>query len=454
MGGCAASRGSSSLRPLALAAALVLAAGTVSAQPVDSEAGQQDDWSDDSWGDDEWDDDAWSDGAGSRWSGFGEAGLGLRLASNPTAVDDLVLGDARLRTETEWLGESFGLAFKADLLYDEVGADTDFDLRELALSFSPADSVDMKLGRQVLTWGTGDFLFLNDLFPKDWVSFFNGRDDEYLKAPSDTVRMSWFTEAVNVDLAWTPVFEPDNYIDGERLSFFSPPAGTVVAPRPPVAAVLPNEHLSNGEWALRLFRRHEATEYALYAYRGFTKSPEAADELGRPTFSRLNVYGASLRTTLHRGVFNAETAYYASRDDRSGDDPAVPNSQARYLVGYEQELVANLTFAGQAYVEWVENHDRLLAASPTPRFEAEKWRSLFTGRLTWRTRQDKLVWSLFAFYSPTEHDFYARPKVDYRYSDAWTYTAGLNLFGGDEAHTFFGQFDDNDNAYVRVRFNY
>ncbi len=442
------------LSALALAVTLALPSSPVSAQNPGTETDQADDWGGDDWGDDQWDDDAWSDDAGSRWSGFAEVGLGWRLVSNPTPVDDLVLGDARLRAETEWLGERLNLGFKADLLYDEVGADTDFDLRELALSFSPAGSVDLKLGRQVLTWGTGDFLFLNDLFPKDWVSFFNGRDDEYLKAPSDTVRLNWFTDVANLDLAWTPVFEPDNYIDGERFSFFSPQAGTVVAPRPPVAAVLPNESLGNGELALRLHRRHEATEYALYAYRGFTKSPEAADSFGRPTFSRLDAYGASLRTTLFRGLFNAETAYYASRDDRSGDDPAIPNSQARFLVGYEQELVANLTFAGQGYVEWIENHDRLLAASPTPGVEPEKWRTLLTSRLTWRTRQDKLIWSLFGFYSPTEHDGYVRPKLDYRYSDQWTLTAGLNLFTGDEAHTFFGQFDDNDNAYVRVRFNY
>ena len=53
-------------------------------------------------------------------------------------------------------------------------------------------NLDVKLGRQVLTWGTGDLLFLNDLFPKDWVSFFAGRDDEYLKAPSNTLRATQY----------------------------------------------------------------------------------------------------------------------------------------------------------------------------------------------------------------------------------------------------------------------
>ena len=59
------------------------------------------------------------------------------------------------------------------------------DVRDLTLSFSAGASTDVSIGRQVITWGTGDLVFLNDLFPKDFVSFFAGRDDDYLKAPGD-----------------------------------------------------------------------------------------------------------------------------------------------------------------------------------------------------------------------------------------------------------------------------
>ena len=79
----------------------------------------------------------------------------------------------------------------------------------------------MSAGRQVLTWGTGDLLFLNDLFPKDFVSFFIGRDDEFLKAPSNSLKFSSFARAANLDLVWTPIFASDRYITGERLSFYN-----------------------------------------------------------------------------------------------------------------------------------------------------------------------------------------------------------------------------------------
>ena len=40
------------------------------------------------------------------------------------------------------------------------------------------NAFDVKIGQQVLTWGTGDYVFLNDLFPKDYPSFFAGRSDD------------------------------------------------------------------------------------------------------------------------------------------------------------------------------------------------------------------------------------------------------------------------------------
>ena len=114
---------------------------------------------------------------------------------------------------------------KGDLLYDGIEQEFTADIRDISLSFSPLQSLDMKVGRQVLTWGTGDLLFLNDLFPKDWVSFFAGRDDEYLKAPSNSFRATQYNNFVNIDFAWTPEFRSDIYIRRRALLLFLPACG-------------------------------------------------------------------------------------------------------------------------------------------------------------------------------------------------------------------------------------
>lgn len=404
----------------------------------------------DLWDDEDWDDDA----QGAMWSGFAEAGLGTRIDGDPLTSHRNTLEELRLRVESEWHPGDTTISLKADLKYDGVDDEWKADIRDLTAAFSLGKDFDVRAGRQVLTWGTGDLVFLNDLFPKDLVSFFSGRDDEYLKAPGNAIRLTRFSGPVNVDFVWTPVFEHDVYLTGERFSFFSPPAGGNVAPRPPLSAIEPDTSLSNGEFALRLFRTVEGREYAVYAYHGFFKQPSALTPSLEAAFAPMSAIGASLRRPLGPGLFNVEVSYYMSRDDRSGTDPLIPNDQLRLLAGFEWEPKPNFTVGLQYYLESTFDHSELIDNSPFPGFEPDQNRQLLTNRLTYRAGRDKHTWSLFTFYSPSDGDFYLRPTYTYRHSDQWSLIAGSNLFGGKDPHTFFRQLSDASNAYLRIRYHY
>jgi hypothetical protein len=403
---------------------------------------------------DAFDDDWEEQNEGLPINGFIETAYGRKLHNDPNFSSRQSLGDIRAQLETQWSTDTLRINFKGEGLYDNYESEFDGLLRELNVQLSPADSIDLKVGRQVLTWGTGDLLFLNDLFPKSWVSFFSGRDDDYLKAPSDAVRMTWYTSSINIDAVWSPQFEPDDYLTGTRFSFFSPIAGSVVAPRPPLSASKPSGGLNNGELAVRLFSTTGASEYAAYYYRGFFKRPLGLDAILVPNFPALSVYGASLRRPLASGLFNAEFAYHQSREDKQGSSPLVPNDQVRVLLGYEFEARPRFTVGVQYYLEWTQDYGALLSNSPAQAFEPDERRHLLTNRLTYRTNQDKLTLSLFTFFSPSDSDYYMRPSIVFRQNDNWSFSGGANLFGGQQQHTFFGQLEDNSNAYFRVRFNY
>jgi hypothetical protein len=108
----------------------------------------------------------------------------------------------------------------------------------------------------------------------------------------------------------------------------------------------------------------------------------------------------------------------------------------------------------QYYLEWTLDHSALLSNSPAPQFEPEERRHVLTNRLSYRAGRDRHTYSLFTFFSPSDRDFYMRPAYTYRHSDQWSVTAGGNVFGGDERHTFFKQLQDASNAYLRLRYNY
>ena len=400
---------------------------------------------------DDWDD--WEEEPeGLVWSGFLEGAYGAWFDAGVQGSDDS-LAEVRGRAETEWVRENFTVSFKGDAGYDHALREAIWDLRDLSLQFSAGDSVDFKLGRQVLTWGTGDLLFLNDLFPKDFEAFFAGRDDEYLKAPSTSLRATFYHSIVNWDVAWTPRFAPDIFLDGERFSFYLPPLDDIAAP-PPLDPEKPGHSIEDGELAMRLFRRVGAAELALYGYLGFFKQPNAVNENGRPTYARMNSLGASYRRPFLGGLVNLEASHYRSVDDTSGRDPNIPNSQTRTLVGFERELLTSFTGGVQWYTEYLHNYNALKESAPVPETLPSRWYHLITLRLTYRAMQDRLTLGLFTFYSPTDDDYHLRPNVSYRVNDAWRLTFGANLFSGRHPYTPFGQLRESDNAYLRVRWYY
>ena len=405
----------------------------------------EDEWLDD-WGDETEDTSPW------RFLGFGEAGFGEFTRDNVTQKQQS-LAELRARMEVNYTGEKFTFNGKADVLFDEVSGQTEFNTRELNLAFSPTDNTDIVAGRQVITWGTGDYLFLNDLFAKDWQSFFAGRDDAYLKAPNDAVRLMHYLGNTSIDFVYAPQFTPDDYIRGERFSFYSPVEMTNIAPGQFAVATT-----DNAQTALRLATTYKGVEYALYGYKGFWSQPlgvqaEGADA-GKSYFPRLNSYGASIRTPLAGGLFNAELAVYNSTQDSKGDKPLIANGQIRLLLGYEQELARELTAGVQFYLEHTNHHDALAKNTPYPDSLVDENRQVFTLRLTKRLLRQQLTASLFAFYSPTDQDAYLKPSLAYRYDDHWQISSGANLFTGKNKHTFFGQHKDNSNLWLRIRYNY
>lgn len=385
-------------------------------------------------------------------TGFTEIRSGWRLADDPHEDDDSI-NEMRLQLDLNKEFTRATLKLKGDLVGDLVDEETRAELREFNLQFSPLEIMDVKLGRQVNTWGTGDLLFINDLFPKDWESFFIGRDDEYLKGPSCAVKSSLFFGIFDLDLVYMPRVAPSVYIDGSRISYWNSMLGRTAGQDFVFADQQRDNFGSDFEFASRLAKSIGSTEVALYGYYGFWKTPEgmipATNLLYYP---RLAVYGASLRAPMLGGIGNLELGFYDSLEDRDGADPLIRNSEWRLLTGFEHELARNLTGGIQYYLEYMQDYNAYeLTAGPTPK---DEYRHLLTMRLTKLMMNQNLRLSLFVYYSPSDQDSYLRPKFNYKITDRWTVDGGFNLFFGAEPHTFFGQFEDNNNAYAGLRWNF
>jgi len=395
--------------------------------------------------------------------GFWEVRGGIRTQSD-RYEKDASLGETRLQLEIEKDWPSVKAQMRADFIYDpvldhhEILLDSGqgwLDLRTAFLAFSPLDFADAKVGRQILTWGVGDLLFINDLFPKDWNAFFIGRGVEYLKAPSDALKVSFFSSLANLDIVYTPSFNPDRYVDSRRLSYFNPSLQRL-AGRDAVGAVdRPDTYFSDDELAARLYATVHGYELAGYAYRGFWKSPAGMNPVsGAATFPALEVYGASARGAVGKGIGSAEFGYCRSDDDTGGSDPLIQNSQLRWLLGYEQEVARDFTVGGQYYIEHMLDHAAYARTLPSGVQGTREDHHILTLRLTKLLLDQNLRLSLFTFYSPSDKDCYMRPVATYKIDDNQSVEAGANVFFGAYDYTFLGQFERDSNIYVAYRYSF
>ncbi len=367
-----------------------------------------------------------------------------------------LLAEERLRLELNMWTDfaETEILVKLDGVHDWVAHELSLDLREAYLDFTTGKA-DFRFGRQIATWGVGDLLFINDVFPKNWVSFFSGRPLEYLKVGVDALRGRYTSDMLNAELLLIPRFEADTLPTPMRFFLHDDFAPVSVRNEQ-----LPDTGLDDPELALRLYRRFGDYDISFYAYRGHWRSPaQLADDLLNPVrvthfFPALSTYGFSAQGQALHGVISLEAGYYDSREDRTGENSAIANSQTRFLVGYQKQLSKEITLGFQYYAEIMMDFAAYESALPTGFARQEKYHDIATVSVKRFLNHHTWELAIFAFYSPAERDYLIQPRAVYRVSDNFSTVLGANLFGGKRNTTFFGQFNRNDNIYLTLRYDF
>lgn len=348
------------------------------------------------------------------------------------------------------------IKYSSDILIDGYTEKIDYETREFSFFIRPTSFMDLKMGKQILTWGTGDYLFINDMFAKDYISFFTGRDDQYLKKPQDAVRTTIFNDIINIDYVLLTRFTPNTTPTGKRLSFYDGFKGQITGITSDQHFDSPTtEGFSENEHALRLYKKLGRYETALYFFDGFYKNPRGyfnnTDTLYYPP---VEVYGVSLRGPLFGGIANLEGGYLISKDDREGDNRMVENSMLKYMGGYSYSFESDLMLSVQYYVEKMKHYDSYKNSLLPQDFVRDEINQLITLQAIQKLLKQTLTLKAFLFYSPTDEDFYFRSSISYKATDRLDLTLGANIFLGKDSYTQFGQHEENDNIYIRLRYGF
>jgi hypothetical protein len=436
---------------------------------------------------------------GLKFTGFLEIERGGHFNEPSKQEKQWIMDNKRLRLATSGKS-SFGQYFlKLDIIDDQVTKKQIINFQEARLKVTPFKSTDISIGRQVSTWGVADMLYINDLFPKNWVANFLGRDMEALKDSSNSFRMtSYFGLSTGIDLVYHPEFTADTTPTGCRFSIYDPNTQALITNTSTCSTTTTNTRqtgeYSHGEFAARFFTRFGSHDFALYTYTGYYKNPKGlqwADSTGDATgninmtpssgdtqlisyYPRLNVYGASLEGQLGSGTYSLEVGYYDSREDREGTNAFIENSMWKYLVGYRMTVSANFSFGIQWYQESMQKYteyeasiidliqvsasltDDLAKEENAFKYRKKQNRNTYTLRLTIKAQQETLWLSAFIYERPEDKDRFVKLEIKKRLDDHYEIVLGANIFDGNENYIDreFAMLRHDDNAFARVKYNF
>jgi hypothetical protein len=327
---------------------------------------------------------------------------------------------------------------------DDAIAVTHASVREAFADLGFGSSTSAKLGRQVLTWGVSDFLFVNDIFPKDYDAFFTGAGFDRFKQPVDAVKLS----ARVGDSDFEAVLARSQGDAAPRPERFAAAAAT--------RAALPADTADDRvDLALRSATHVGGWDLAAYiaSYRSRERRyfvGNAGLEYDRPRQAHL---GVSMAGNAASGLVWFEAAWRQAQDDRAQVvDRYFVSSALKAVAGYSREVGADVTATAQLQLETPTRRSSYLAALGAGIKPSPRTLSMVHLRLQGRWMNQTLGAGAQLF-AGSEGDTHLNPFVNWSPADGWTLEGGAHVFAG-KPETRFGALKDDSNVYVLGRYSF
>jgi hypothetical protein len=321
------------------------------------------------------------------------------------------------------------------------------------------DNFDLRIGKQQIIYGKADGIFITDVVsPKDLSEFILPEFDE-IRIGITSAKLSYYKGTGIFELTWVPVFTPNTLPDASSIWRPSAP-DFPVAPVFDYSGTNVEKTIGNGEVFFRYSAMGSKIDYEIVAGHFFYDEPvmnvykefnagtgQITSITIEPEYPRLSMVGGSFGLPLKGFVWRSEGAYYSGKMFQT-KDPEEKNSLTEkdflhYMSGLDYSLFGT-TLSAQFVQEAVLDYDSFIEKDE------------FTSTLTFLAKKDflreKLWFELFGYYGINEEDMLLRPKISYSFADGFDIITGANLFFGETGN--FGQFDDNDMVYAKIKYSF
>ena len=335
--------------------------------------------------------------------------------------------------------------------YNVLNDKLDISLRQAYMDIY-FDNFDLRIGKQQIIWGKADGVFITDVIsPRDLSEFILPDFDE-IRIGINAVKFDYYIGNSTLEAVWIPIFQ----------STIIPGANSIWVPKKPDFPMPVNYDYSNSEVEKKLSESEIAMKYSylgsaidfeLMAAYMWDDNPAMhiypqpdTTLLIKPEYHRLPLAGASFSKAIGGAVLRGEGAYYFDKRFAAEDlsvNGIKEKDYANYLVGYDHNWFGvNVSF--QFIQEYIMNYENDM--------RNDEFSNTMTFLITEDFLRETLRVEFFTYYGIDNKDALLRPKVVYDIADGFEVQLGANIFAGEEGN--FGQYDENDMMFMKVRYDF
>lgn len=350
------------------------------------------------------------------------------------------------------------IGFKVNpYVYHYADRELEIGLREAFLDLY-FDNLDIRVGKQQIIWGKAEGVFITDIIsPKDLREFLLP-DFEEIRTGVTSFKVNYYKGVHTIEGVWVPVFTPT--MMPEAGSIWQPDMIFPIEPTWDYSTSVKDLTLQNSEAFLRYSMMSSAFDLELVGGTFFYDDPamhltrqmnpatmQLQNLTVRPDYHRVSMGGGSFSIPLGDLVIRAEGAYYTGRNfqttSSTAPDATIEKDYLHYMAGIDYTL-GGVKLSAQFIQENILN------------YETGIYNNEIESTMTFLAKKDFLrerLWvELFAYVGLNNSDALIRPKVSYAFADGFDIQTGANLFTGDKGR--FGQYNDNDMLYMKLKYSF
>jgi Protein of unknown function (DUF1302) len=314
------------------------------------------------------------------------------------------------------------------------------------------DNFDLRIGKQQIIWGKADGVFITDVISPRDLSEFILPDFEEIRIGTNAIKFDYYLGNSTFEVVWIPTFQPT----------IAPKKGTIwyndiLDFSMPIVFDYHNydvgNKLSESEIALKYSYLGSAIDFELMAAYMWDDNPTMhifaqsdSTILIKPEYHRLPLAGASFSKAVGGAVVRGEGACYFEKRFAAEDfsvNGVKEKDYAHYLIGYDHNWFGmNVSF--QFIQEYILDYEEDI--------RNDEFYNTMTFLLTEDFLRETLRLEFFSYYGINNEDALLRPKIAYDLADGFEVQLGANVFVGEEGN--FGQYDENDMLFMKVRYDF